>query len=61
MDEKKNIGFDSENLAVPEVRIGEKRDESEDIEEQEDSRDVLYDNLAFPEIKIRKNKNTSST
>ncbi len=55
MKEKKTprISFQSDNLAVPEIKIGAVP-EPEELEE--DTEEIQFDNLAVPEIHIKRAK-----
>ena len=58
-ENKKKLDFDVkyENLAVPEIHIGSKRDEVQDeIDDEEDTEGITYDSVAIPEIHIRRKK-----
>lgn len=55
---KMHITFESDNLAVPEVHTNE--DDTSDQNDEEVNEGVKYENLAFPEIKIRRPKKESS-
>ena len=50
-DKKHKIDYFSENLAVPEIHV-ESADEASDNGDE-----MVFDNLAIPEIKIRHKKN----
>ena len=53
-DKNQMLDFFSENLAVPEVHVNSSG-ELPDYAENESSKDeVVFENLAFPEIKIHK-------
>ncbi len=45
---------DTENLAVPEVHIGEAREQKGETKEDGDS--ITFDEVAIPEIHVRKKK-----
>ena len=56
---KKHIDYSAENLAVPEVFVDddEKKTESiNDTDSDEDKSEVVFDNLAVPEINIKRRK-----
>lgn len=50
----KKYRVDTENLAVPEIHIGEVKEQKGEIKEEEDS--IAYDEVAVPEIHVRKKK-----
>lgn len=45
---------DTENLAVPEIHIGEAKEQKGEIKEEEDP--ITYDEVAIPEIHVRRRK-----
>ena len=51
-DKKHKIDYFSENLAVPEIHV-----DSADEASDNDIDEMVFDNLAIPEIKIRHKKN----
>lgn len=54
-DKKQKIDYFSDNLAFPEVHVNSQVNTTDDQEEtQEGNGDVVFDNLAVPEVKIRK-------
>ncbi|WP_443770812.1 hypothetical protein [Anaerostipes sp.] len=44
----------SENLAVPEVYIGQEQDNDDKTNSNADKDHIVYDNVAIPEIHIKK-------
>ena len=54
-DKKQKLDYFSENLAFPEIHVNFRKPSDDDnTEEPENGGEVLYDNLAIPEIKIKK-------
>ncbi len=54
-DKKQKIDYFSDNLAFPEVHVNSQVNTNDDQEETpEGNGDVVFDNLAVPEVKIRK-------
>lgn len=54
---KKHLDYDSENLAFPEVHIDTEGEDHYAAHSEDDSADdgqVVFDNLAVPEIKIKR-------
>lgn len=50
---KKILGYFSENLAVPEIHVDNSvKTEENENEEQDNGSEVVFDNLAVPEIKF---------
>lgn len=49
----KKYRVDTENLAVPEIHIGDKK---EDEGENREDESITYDEVAVPEIHVRKKK-----
>lgn len=57
-DKKHKIDYFSENLAVPEIHVDSADEASDNDTDDNDSVDeMVFDNLAIPEIKIRHKKN----
>ena len=55
-EKNQKLDYLSENLAVPEVHVNN-NDSVQDTAEPGDSRDeVVFENLAFPEVKIHKKR-----
>ncbi len=54
-DKNQKLDYFSENLAVPEVHVGGSGDADEAPEDDSGRDEVVFENLAFPEIKIHKN------
>ncbi|MCQ2496524.1 MAG: hypothetical protein MJ131_08030 [Lachnospiraceae bacterium] len=52
MENKKKLDFHTDNLAVPEITVDEE-DASVSDSDEDNENDVVYDNLAFPEIHIK--------
>lgn len=52
--EKRRYRVDTENLAVPEIHIGEAKEEKGETKEEEDS--IAYSEVAIPEIHVRRNR-----
>ncbi len=53
--EKTSYKVESENLAIPEVHIGETHEE-EPEPEREEKENITYENVAIPEIHIYRKK-----
>lgn len=54
-DKNQKLDYFSENLAFPEIHVNShKPSEDDNTEEPENGGEVVYDNLAIPEIKIKK-------
>lgn len=53
-EQRKRYRVDTENLAVPEIHIGEVKEDKGEIKEEEDS--ITYDEVAIPEIHVRRNR-----
>lgn len=54
-DKKQKIDYFSDNLAFPEVHVNSQVNTNDDQEETpEENGNVVFDNLAVPEVKIRK-------
>lgn len=51
MDNKKKIDFHTDNLAVPEITVDDENDSLDGADSDENN--VVYENLAFPEIHIK--------
>ena len=52
MSKKLNLTVESEDLAVPEIHTG-----AVDVTElEDDTEDIRYDDVAIPEIHVRKDK-----
>ncbi len=60
MDFKKLFHVESDNLAVPEIHsedFDERQDKADDQENAElEKKDIVYDNVAIPEIHIHRKK-----
>lgn len=54
-DNKQKLDYFSENLAFPEIHVNSQKP-AEDDTELPGKGDVIYDNLAVPEIKVKKPK-----
>lgn len=57
-DNKHKIDYFSENLAVSEIHVDSADEASDnDIDDNDSGDEMVFDNLAIPEIKIRHKKN----
>lgn len=57
MDKKHKIDYFSENLAVPEIHVDSDDEQDDSAADENDSGgEMIFDNLAIPEIKIRRKK-----
>lgn len=55
-DKKKHLDCYTDNLAFPEVHVENVRPEHDENDNADDETDVIFDNLAIPEIKINPKK-----
>lgn len=53
-EKRQKYRVDTENLAVPEIHLGESKEPEGEIKEENDS--ITYDEVAVPEIHVLKNK-----
>lgn len=54
MKKKVHITIETENLAVPEIHVGE--DIQKEVPETETQQTIIYDTVAVPEIHIKRKK-----
>ena len=52
-DKKKKLDYFSDNLAVPEIHVNSDKAGEDDDEQSENGGDMIFENLAIPEIKLR--------
>lgn len=52
-DKNRKLDYFSENLAVPEIHVDTLKHSAANDEEQDSCGDVVFENLAIPEVKLK--------
>jgi len=56
-EKKQKLDYFSENLAFPEIHVNPGKSQTDDDTDQDESEtDVVFENLAVPEVKVTKKK-----
>lgn len=56
-EKKQKLDYFSENLAFPEIHVNTGKPQTDDDADQDESEtDVVFENLAVPEVKVTKKK-----
>ncbi len=55
-EKKQKLDYFSENLAFPEIHVNTGKTQTDDADQDESETDVVFENLAVPEVKVTKKK-----